>query len=138
MAIKLRILHYPDDKKLAALCKEINSEYDNSKYDKIPPAYPCENEKLLIAMIKTGKEPTNELKMFCGDLTKSRVQNVAFIFDAPEATAKELTEMAANAGAKVYGEPKMMKFPGFIFGFKDEQKKEIKDYIAEAYKAAQG
>ena len=24
MAIKLRILHYPDDKKLAALCKEIN------------------------------------------------------------------------------------------------------------------
>lgn len=138
MAIKLRILHYPDDKKLAALCKEINSEYQNSKFDKIPPAYPCENEKLLIAFIKSGKEPTNELKMFCGDLTKSRVQNVAFIFDAPESTVKELTELAANAGAKVYGEPKVMKFPSFIFNFKDEQKKEIKAYIAEAYAAVQG
>ncbi len=138
MAIKLRILHYPDDKKLAALCKEINSEYENSKYDKIPPAYPCENEKLLVAFIKSGKDATNELKMFCGDLTKSRVQNVAFIFDAPEATAKELTELAAKAGAKVYGEPKFMKFPAFIFNFKDEQKKEIKAYIAEAYAAVQG
>ena len=137
MAIKLRILHYPDDKKLAALCKEINSEYENSKFDKIPPAYPCENEKLLVAFIKSGKDATNELKMFCGDLTKSRVQNVAFIFDAPEATAKELTELAAKAGAKVYGEPKFMKFPAFIFNFKDEQKKEIKAYIAEAYAAVQ-
>ena len=51
MAIKLRILHYPDNKKLAALCKEINSEYENSKFDKIPPAYPCERERLLVAFV---------------------------------------------------------------------------------------
>lgn len=138
MAIKVRILHYPDNKKLAEFCKELNREYENSKFDKIPPAYPCENEKLLVALIKTGKEPTNELKMFCGDLTKSRVTNVAFIFDAPEATAKELADMAAAAGAKVFGEPKLMKFPAFIFGFKEEQKKEIKEYVAQAYAAAQG
>ena len=110
MAIKLRILHYPDNKKLAALCKEINSEYENSKFDKIPPAYPCENERLLVAFIKSGKEATSELKTFCGDLTKSRAQNVAFIFDAPEATAKALADSSVKAGAKLAAEPKFMKF----------------------------
>ena len=138
MAIRLRILHYPDNKKLSALCKEINSEYENSKFDKIPPAYPCENERLLIAFIKSGKEATNELKMFCADLTKTRVQNVAFIFDAPDATAKALADSAVNAGAKLVCEPKYMKFPGLFGGFSDAQKKEIKDYIASAYASSQG
>lgn len=137
MAIKLRILHYPDNKKLAALCKEINSEYENSKFDKIPPAYPCERERLLVAFVKTGKEPTNELKMFCGDLTKARVENVAFIFDAPEATAKALADSAVNAGAKLACEPKFMKFPGLFGGFSPAATAEIKAFIAEAYKAVQ-
>ncbi len=137
MAIKLRILYYPDNKKLAALCKEINSEYENSKFDKIPPAYPCENERLLIAFIKTGKEPTNELKMFCGDLTKSRVQNVAFIFDAPESTAKALAESAEKAGSKPVCEPMFTKFPGLFGNFSAKAKSDIKDYIAKAYAASQ-
>lgn len=137
MAIKLRILHYPDNKKLAELCKEINSEYENSKFDKIPPAYPCERERLLVAFVKTGKEPTNELKMFCGDLTKSRVENVAFIFDAPEATAKALADSAVNAGCKLAIEPKYTKFPGLFGGFSADAKADIKAFIAEAYKAVQ-
>lgn len=137
MAIKLRILHYPDNKKLAALCKELQAEYDNSRSDKIPPAYPCENEKLLVAFVKTGKEPTNELKMFCGDLTKARVQNVAFIFDAPESTAKALADSAVKAGAKLAAEPKFMKFPGLFGGFSANAKAEIKAYVAEVYKAVQ-
>ena len=39
MAIKLRVLHYPDNAKLSALCKDISSAYDNVKFDKIPPAW---------------------------------------------------------------------------------------------------
>ncbi len=138
MAIKLRILHYPDNKKLAALCKEINGEYEYSKFDKIPPAYPCENERLLVAFVKTGKDPANELKMFCGDLTKSRVQNVLFFFDAAPATGKELADLAVKAGAKLAAEPKFIKFPGLFGGFSDDAKKEIKEYIATAYAAVQG
>ncbi len=138
MAIKLRILHYPDSKKLASLCKEINGEYENSKFDKIPPAYPCENERLLVAFIKTGKDPANDLKMFCSDLTKSRAQNVLFFFDAAPAVGKALADSAVNAGAKLAAEPKYIKFPGLFGGFSDAVKKEIKDYIKNAYDALQG
>ena len=137
MAIKLRVLHFPDNKKLAALAKEISSKYENSRYDKIPPAYPCENEKLLVAFVKTGKEPTSELSMFCADLTKSRVQNVLYIFDAPEATAKALADSSVKAGAKLAGEPKSMKFPGLFGNFTDDQKNQIMAWVEEAYKSVQ-
>ncbi len=138
MAIKLRILHYPDNKKLAALCKEINGEYETSKFDKIPPAYPCENERLLVAFVKTGKDPVNELRMFCNDLTKQRVTNVAYIFDADPKVGAMLAESSANAGAKLICEPKYMKFPGLFGSFSEAQKAEIKAFIKDAYEKAQG
>ncbi len=138
MAIKLRVLHYPDNKKLAALCKEINSEYDNSRFDKIPPAYPCENERLVVAFVKSGGDPTNELTMFCGGLTKQRAVNVAYIFDADPKVGTSLAEMSEKAGAKLIVEPKYMKFPGLFGNFNDAQKAEIKAFISDAYAKAQG
>lgn len=139
MAIKLRILHYPDNKKLSALCNDINAGYENSKYDKIPPAYPCENEKLLVTIIKTGKEMSAELKNFIGDLTKSRAQNVLFILGCSPAVGKNIETLALNAGTKLAGESKYVKFPVLPFlDFSADTKKEIKDAIAAAYEAVQG
>ncbi len=138
MAIRLRILHYPDNKKLSALCNEISAKYENSKYDKIPPAYPCENEKLLVAFIKTGKELSSELKNFVSDLSKSRAQNVMFVFDCAPTTGKEICDMAAAAGTKVIAEPVYVKFPSLFFmNFSAEQKQQIMTAIENAYAAAQ-
>ncbi len=134
MAIKLRVLHYPDTPKLSALCKDISSAYENVKYDKIPPAYPCENEKLLVAIIKTGGELSAELKNFVGDLTKSRAQNVLFVLGCSEATGKKIEELAVNAGTKLAGESKYVKFPFLPFlDLNAATKQEIKDAIKAAY-----
>ena len=133
MAIKLRVLHYPDTPKLSALCKDISSAYENVKYDKIPPAYPCENEKLLVAIIKKG-EMSAELKNFVGDLTKSRAQNVLFVFGCNEATGKKIEELAVNAGTKLAGESKYVKFPVLPFlDLNAATKQEIKDAVKAAY-----
>ena len=134
MAIKVRVLHYPDNKKASALCKEICSVYENSKYDKIPPAYPCENEKLLVAIIKTGKEMSAELKNFVRDLTKSRAPNVLFIFGCAPAVGKSIEELAVAAGTKLAGESKYIKFPALPFlDFSPETKQAVKDAVAEVY-----
>ncbi len=139
MAIKLRVLHYPDNAKLSALCNDISSSYDNVKFDKIPPAYPCENEKLLVAIIKTGGELSSELKNFVGDLTKSRAQNVLFVFGCNEATGKKIEELALNAGTKLAGDSKYVKFPVLPFlDLKAEAKQEIKDAVKTAYDSLQG
>ena len=139
MAIKLRVLHYPDNKKLSALCNDISSTYENSKYDKIPPAYPCENEKLLVCFIKSGKELTAELKNFVGDLSKARAQNVFFIFGCAPAVGKAIEDLAIGAGTKLAGESKYVKFPALPFlDFGADVKKEIKDAVAAVYQSVQG
>ena len=139
MAIKLRVLHYPDNKKLSALCNDITSSYENSKYDKIPPAYPCENEKLLVCFIKSGKEMTAELKNFVGDLSKARAQNVFFIFGCDAKVGKAIEDLAVNAGTKLAGESKYVKFPALPFlDFSADAKKDIKDALAAVYQTVQG
>ncbi len=138
MAIKLRVLHYPDTPKLSALCKDITSAYDNSKSDKIPPAYPCENEKLLVAIIKAGGELNAELKNFIGDLSKARAQNVQFILGTSEATGKKIEELATGAGTKLAGETKYIKFPFLPFlDLSADTKAAIKETVAEAYNKLQ-
>ena len=137
MAIKMRFLHYPDNKKLAALCKELTAEYENCSFDKLPPAYLCERERLTVIFCKTGKDPANDLDMFCGNLTKDRSQNVFFIFDAPDAAVTALTERTTKAGAKVL-EPLKVKFPGLFGGFSEETKQTIRDAVKKVYAEVQG
>ena len=137
MAIRMRFLHYPDNKKLAALCAELTAEYENCKFDKLPPAYPCEKERLTVVFVKTGKDVANDLEMFCSGMTKDRSQNVLFICDAPDATVKYIAEKTATAGAKV-PEPLKIKFPGLFGGFSEDAKKTIRDYVAKVYAEVQG
>lgn len=137
MAIKMRFLHYPDNKKLSALCKELSDGYDNCSSDRIPPAYPSERERFTVILIKTGKELTNELNMFCGMLSKERTQNVLYVLDAPDAAVSTIVELTQKAGAKVVGEPVRVKFPGIFGGFSEEVKATIRQAVASAYEEVQ-
>lgn len=133
MAIKMRFLHYPDNKKLAALCKELNSEYENCSFDKIPPAYPSERERFTVIFIKSGKELPDILNTFCGSLTKDRTQNVLYFVDAPDGAVNTMVELTQKAGAKVVGEPIKIKMPGLFGGFSDEVKQSVREAVAKAY-----
>lgn len=137
MAIKMRFLHYPDNKKLSAVCKELSAEYENCSFDRIPPAYPSERERLTVILIKTGKELTNELNMFCGMLSKDRTQNVLYILDAPDVAANSIVELTRKAGANVVGEPVRIKFPGIFGGFSEDSKKVIREAVAKVYEEVQ-
>ena len=46
--------------------------------DKIPPAYPCENEKCVFIGVGMGGKLTGPVEAFCKDLNPKRTQNVAF------------------------------------------------------------
>ena len=52
---------------------------DRVKADQIPPAYPVENEKLILVCIDDGaSKPKKALVDFCRNLDNARCQNVAF------------------------------------------------------------
>ena len=49
------------------------------KCDQIPPAYPCQNEKLVIIVFDNSGKKAKQLIDFCKDLSTERASNVAVI-----------------------------------------------------------
>lgn len=49
------------------------------KCDQIPPAYPCEGQKLVVIVYDNYSSPAKQLVDFCKDLTPDRASNVAVI-----------------------------------------------------------
>ena len=49
------------------------------KCDQIPPAYPCQNEKLVIIVFDNYGKKAKQLIDFCKDLSLERASNVAII-----------------------------------------------------------
>ena len=105
MAIKMRVLHTGKGK-LAALAPMIHQEFglDINATDVIPPAYSCNNERLVVLMIATKGDMENKVRLFCRELTKARAQNVALVIDGTEAGAKAVKDVLAEAGTKVMDE----------------------------------
>ena len=50
------------------------------KGDRIPPAYPCEKERLVVIIYENYGSLDKKLIAFCEDLDKTRAENVALIF----------------------------------------------------------
>ena len=74
------------------------------KCDQIPPAYPCENEKLVfIAVEGKNAKPDKKVVAFCKDLTPARAKNVAFIIVSTSGSegCSTLTEILKGQGVNV-------------------------------------
>lgn len=112
---KMRVLYYSSKGKMVTLADEICKKFD-IKSDVIPPAYPCENEKLLFIGISVGKENPDKLRQFLSGLNKTRAQNVAFFIDGAKEDAAEVINYVRNAGAKVLDEVLYIKL-GFSLPF---------------------
>ncbi|MBR6790035.1 MAG: hypothetical protein IKM31_04110 [Oscillospiraceae bacterium] len=76
------------------------------KSDKIPPAYPCEQEKLVVLCFETYGKPDKRLLAFCKDLSTSRASNVALVMlnnDGNTNVPESLAETFKTNGVKVTG-----------------------------------
>ena len=63
------------------------------KCDQIPPAYPCEKEKLVIIVFDDYGKKAKQLVDFCKDLSAERTSNVALI-PLSNTGANEIGELA--------------------------------------------
>lgn len=112
---KMRVLWYTKKGKMIGLAEDIMNNYQ-LKGEPIPPAYNCENEKLVFIGISCGKEVPDMLRRFLRELNKSRAQNVAFFFDAPKPAAEILMQQCTDAGSHVMEEVFYFT-PGFSLPF---------------------
>lgn len=130
MAMKMKVLHYPEKGKIVTFTNALASEYEQ-KADKIPPAYDCSRERLLFAGISTGKYIDSSLSLFLRGLNRDKVQNVAIFTDASDSTIEEMKAMIAEAGATVLDVKKVKgSFLPFLTGVKPEEMEDFKKWAS--------
>ena len=127
MAIKMRVLYASNKSKIATMADIVKKEYDLAinAVDKIPPAYSCNNERLVILMLSLKGEPEDQLRLFCRELTKARTQNVALYVDGKASGIQKIKDTLKEAGTNVIEETFTVK-GGLPFKFakkiSDEEK----------------
>lgn len=136
MALKMRFLYYSGKAKLKAMAEIVKKEFDLSQnhnaIDIIPPAYSCENERLVILAVSGKGEPDDVLRRFCSELNKKKAQNVALLIDGDEKMANNLLEVLAQTGTNVIKDVKYVKLGGLpFFGGKvtEEEKQELVTWV---------
>ena len=138
MALKMRFLYYSGKAKMKAVAEIVKTEFELSQnhnaIDIIPPAYSCENERLVILAVSGKGEPDDVLRRFCFELDKKKAQNVALFVDGDEKMATRLLEVLKSTGTNVIENVKYVKFGGLPFlGGKvtDEEKADIVAWVKD-------
>ena len=138
MALKMRFLYFSKKAKMKALAEAIKVEFDLAQnfnaIDIIPPAYSCENERLVILAVSGKGEPDDILRRFCFELNKKKAQNVALLIDGDEKLGTRLLEVLKETGTNVMENVKYIKIGGlpFLSGkLSEEEKKDLIDWAKE-------
>ncbi len=86
----------------------------------VPPAYPCDKERLVIIVMSLKGDPSDKLRLFCSELNPSRAYNVALAVDNKDQTRgiKIVKDTLKDAGTNVIDDIYYLKSPGFLSGSK--------------------
>ena len=135
MALKMRFLYYSKKAKMKEMAELVKAEFDlaqnHNAIDIIPPAYSCENERLVILAISGKGEPEDLVRRFCSELNKKKAQNIALVVDGDEKLASKLIEALEVAGSNINRDVLYVKLGGLpFFGGKvtEEEKKTLLDW----------
>ena len=131
MAIKMRVLCYPEKKKLLAIGNMIKAEYELNvnSVDRIPPAYSCDKERLVILATNIKGSLPDDYRLFVRELTKARAYNVAIIAAGDDACVERTKERIKEAGANVIEDVKRIKMGLFDNKVTDAEKTEILEWV---------
>lgn len=137
MAIKMRVLCYPEKKKLLAIGNMIKAEYELNvnSVDRIPPAYSCDKERLVILATNIKGNLPDDYRLFVRELTKARAANVAIIAAGDDACVEKTKALLAEAGTNFVGDVKKIKMGLFDSKVTDEEKAEILAWVKSTIEA---
>lgn len=115
----MRFLYFSKKAKMKALAEAIKTEFELSQnynaIDVIPPAYSCENERLVILAISGGNDLDDMVRRFCRELDKKKAQNVALLIDGGSKLVDNTLAVLKETGTNVIDNVKVVKFGGLPF-----------------------
>ena len=129
----MRVLCYPEKKKLLAIGNMIKAEYDLSvnSVDRIPPAYSCDKERIVILAINLKGNLPDDYRLFVRELTKVRAANVAILTAGDDVAVEKTKELLREAGTNVIDNVKHIKMGLFDNKVTDAEKTEILAWVEE-------
>lgn len=101
MVIKMRTLFFSKTGNAQIISEKIARE-NKCTSDQIPPAYPCENEKVIFVCLEIGNKAPKQVYDFLRTLTPERTKNVAFclLTKSGNRGIEDLKEILAPTGVK--------------------------------------
>lgn len=100
--MRVRVLTKTNKGKLLAIADQVSKIIEADKpADIIPPAYPCDGERLVVIVASAKKAMPDVFSRFVNSLKKSIAANIAFIIDGTPENAAKIIEMAKNNDANV-------------------------------------
>lgn len=101
-SVKMRVIYSTTKKKVVTFATAI-SEAFKCQVDDVPPAFPCDKEKLVVICMTMKDKPDDRLRRFCGELNKQRALNVALIVDGDKNSSgvKQVRDILTEAGTNV-------------------------------------
>ena len=137
MSIKMRVLVASNKAKMMTLANSIKQEFElgPNAVDKIPPAYSCDKERIVILAISTDDNPKANIINFCKELNKTRAANVALLIDGSSGGAEKFKNILSEAGTNVIEPPFYTKCGlSFLKNVKPEENTALIEWVNEAVK----
>ena len=131
MAIKMRVLCYPEKKKLLEIGNMIKAEYELNvnSVDRIPPAYSCDKERIVILAINLKGNLPDDYRLFVRELTKVRAANVAILTAGDDVAVEKTKELLREAGTNVIEDVLKIKIGLFDSKVTDAEKADILAWV---------
>ena len=100
--VKMRVIYSTTKKKVVTFATAI-SEAFKCQTDDVPPAFPCDKEKLVVIVMTMKDEPNDKLRRFCGELTKARALNTVLVVDGDPNSkgVQQVKDILKEAGTNV-------------------------------------
>lgn len=134
--MRVRVLTRTNCGKLLAIADQVTKLIEADKNtDVIPPAYPCDGERLVVIVVSAKNTMPDVFGRFVRSLKKSLANNVAFIIDGTPENAAKIIEMAKTNDSNVI-EDKILYINGglplkFIKKVTPEETAQVEAWVKE-------
>ena len=115
--IKMRVMFSSKKAKMETFATALGEAF-KCQVDAVPPAFPCDKERLVVIGLTGNNEPDDKLRLFCRELNGQKAFNVCLFVDGDkEALAvKKVKELLKDAGTNVVDEVYTVNANGGFLG----------------------
>ena len=133
--MRMRVLTKTGKGKLLTIANEVTKLIEADKAtDVIPPAYPCDGERLVVLVVSAKNNMSDDFGRFARSLKKSVTANVAFIIDGTKEAADKIVEMVKTNDSNVMSDNILYINGGLPFKFAkkvtDEEMNTVRAWVA--------